>query len=278
MRKILFIILFAALHAAPVGAQPFPPPPDPQHFSSRPIHQNLLRWHDNLTTDCILAVRDDAQMNRIAGQISKHGQQPDQGIYADYFNKVLMPRYNALIAGVPGYGTYAEIDAKRQEYMKYLEEGLPKGPAGTEAEIRAFIAAYQAYAKRAVELRTWLMGLHKLSVCHREQRFEKTPLLGGFHNLNRFTDPAMVKHRLAERRDPLVPHFGGHGLHRGLLPGPREPEGGGGPDLLGRAGAVRREALRSPSMRPRRSTSRCRCGRSSSRARRRPNCWPRAPR
>lgn len=34
-------------------------------------------------------------------------------------------------------------------------------------------------------------------------------MLNGFHNLNRFTDPAMVKHRLAERRDPLIPHFGG---------------------------------------------------------------------
>lgn len=217
MFKYLLLAAITILPAAPVGAQPFPPPPDPQHFSSRPIHQNLLRWHDNLTTDCILAVRDDAQMNRIAGQISKHGQQPDQGIYADYFNKVLMPRYNALLKGVPGYGTYEEIDAKRQEFLKYLEEGLPKGPAGTEAELRAFIAAYQAYAKRAAEIRTWLMGLHKLSVCHREQRFEKTPLLGGFHNLNRFSDPAMVKHRLAERRDPLVPHFGGMGAIEGFF-------------------------------------------------------------
>jgi hypothetical protein len=118
---------------------------------------------------------------------------------------------------VPGYGTYAEIDAKRQEFMKYLEEGLPKGPAGTEAEIKVFIAAYQAYAKRAAEIRTWLMGLHKLSVCHREQRFEKTPLLGGFHNLNRFTDPAMVKHRLDEIRNPLVPHFGGMGTIDGFF-------------------------------------------------------------
>jgi len=207
--KCFSLFTLLALFAMPVLAQPIKPPPDPQHFSSRPIHQNLMRWYDNLTTDCILAVRDDAQMNRIAGQISKHGQQPDQGIYADYFNKVLMPHYNALLKGVPGYGTYAEIDAKRQEHLKFLEEGLPKGPAGTEAEIRAFIAAYQAYAKRAAELRTWLMGLHRLSVCHREQRFEKTPLLGGFHNLNRFTDPAMVRYRLAERRDPLVPHFGG---------------------------------------------------------------------
>ena len=225
MFKVIMFTVVMILYTAPVAAQPFPPPPDPQHFSSRPIHQNLLRWHDNLTTDCILAVRDDAQMNRIAAQISKHGQQPDQGIYADYFNKVLMPRYNALLTGVPGFGTYAEIDAKRQEFMKFLEESLPKGPAGTEAEIRAFIAAYQAYAKRTVEMRTWLMGLHKLSVCHREQRFEKTPLLGGFHNLNRFTDPAMVKQRLTERRDPLVPHFAGMTRLEGffeLLENPKE--------------------------------------------------------
>jgi hypothetical protein len=212
-----FILPLLVLLAWPAQAQPIKPPPDPQHFSSRSIHQNLQRWYENLTTDCILAVRDDAQINRIAGQISKHQAQPDQGIYVNYFNKVLLPLYNAQLAGVPGYGTYAEIDAKRQEFMKFLNDQLPKGPAGTEAEIKTFIAAYQAYAKRAAEMRTWLMGLHKLSPCHREQRFENITLLKGFHNLNRFTDPAMVKARLAEIRDPLVPHFGGMGEIEGFF-------------------------------------------------------------
>ncbi|MBU1245062.1 hypothetical protein KJ612_17810 [Myxococcota bacterium] len=208
MRQV-FIIPFLAMFALPAQAQPIKPPPDPQHFSSRPIHQNLVRWYENLTTDCILAVRDDAQINRIAGQISKHQAQPDQGIYVNYFNKSLLPLYNALLAGVPGYGTYAEIDAHREAATKFLNEQLPKGPAGTEAEIRSFVASYQAYIKRAAEERKWLMGLHKLSACHREQRFENITMLKGFHNLNRFTDPAMVKARLAELRNPLVPHFGG---------------------------------------------------------------------
>ncbi len=205
----LFLFLALILSAVPAVAQQIAPPPEPKHFSSRSIHQNLQRWYENLTTDCILAVRDDAQMNRIAGQISKHPAQPDQGIYVNYFNKVLLPRYNALLAGVPGYGTYAEIDARREATMKFLNDGLPKGPAGTEAEIKAFIVAYKAYAKRAAEERKWLMGLHAISPCHREQRFENITLLKGFHNLNRFTDPAMVKSRLAEIRNPLVTHFGG---------------------------------------------------------------------
>jgi hypothetical protein len=216
------VVLGAILAAFPALGDSLRPPPEPRTAKARPIRDDLQRWRDNLTSRCILRLRDDAELNRIRGQIASFKDPTDQAAYATYFNEVILKAYNAQVIGIPGYGSYEDIEAHRRAAHDFLVNQRPQGPALAEAEVRAFIVAYKDYVKRADAERRWLNGLRAVSHCHTgDQRGQ--PLLENFEAFADMLEAESVKAELDKIVLPLIPTFAAKARVEALLASLRAP-------------------------------------------------------
>jgi hypothetical protein len=157
---------------------------------------------------CILTETDPAaQIQGIGRMISNHRDPSEQAALLTYYNQHLVAHGQAHLAGVPGFGTWDDIAAKKNASFDWMKANLPHGPADTADQAKAYVAAYLAYRERAAEDHEYARALAAASPCHRKDQAPTGRPQGVelFSIWLHATEARQVERVLAVERDKLVP-------------------------------------------------------------------------
>ncbi len=190
---------------------PLPAPPQIQQKTAPSFNlaKRLQVWVNIFNgRGCILSETDPArQIQNLSTMISNHRDPTEGPALVEYYNKHIVPHGTAHLAGVPGFGTWAELADKKNASFDWLRANQPKGPADPAEQARAYIAGYQAYTKRAAEDRKYSEALRAASPCHSQDSAPTGRPQGvdQFTSWNHFLTPVQLEQMLAPVRERLVP-------------------------------------------------------------------------
>ncbi|MFN0250901.1 MAG: hypothetical protein ACKV2T_28765 [Kofleriaceae bacterium] len=188
---------------------PTPPKIDQKQASGFNLTKRMELWYQILTgRGCILSETNPAgQIQNLGTMISNHRDRTEQAALLEYFNNHLVPHGTARLAGVPGFGTWAEIAAKKNASFDWMKANLPQGPADTADQAKAYIAAYQAFRTRVTEDHAYGKALLAASSCHESDQAPTGRPQGvePFTIWVHLTAAPQLEAALAPVRDKIVP-------------------------------------------------------------------------
>jgi hypothetical protein len=206
------MLICGAAAADVPGLPPLPAPPkiDQKTASGFNLAKRMELWYQILTgaRGCILSETNPAaQIQNLGTMISNHRDRTEQAALLVYFNDHLIPHGTARLAGVPGFGTWAEIADKKNASFDWMKANLPHGPADTAEQAKAYIAAYQAFRKRVTDDHAYGEALLAASGCHKSDQAPTGRPQGvePFTLWVHLTAPAQLEMELRPVRDTIVP-------------------------------------------------------------------------
>jgi len=156
-KRHLVLVTLAALAAAPGAARAGRDLPDAPYGQST---RGKSYWRDieNLFLGALrqACVADDpdrwrAGVDEWTRTAEKLTDAADRQLYLDYL-KTVRAFVDAHAAGVPGVGTYAELRTAFAADKTAFEAAFPAAPATTPEAVRAAVAGYRDYVRRAGRL------------------------------------------------------------------------------------------------------------------------------
>lgn len=199
----------AAADAPTLPPLPTPPKIDEKTASGFNLAKRMELWYQILTgRGCILSETNPAaQIQNLGTMISNHRDRTEQAALLVYFNDHLVPHGTARLAGVPGFGTWAEIADKKNASFDWMKANLPQGPADTAEQAKAYIAAFQAFRQRVTDDHTYGEALLAASGCHKSDQAPTGRAQGvePFTLWVHLTAPRQLESALAPVRDKIVP-------------------------------------------------------------------------
>ncbi len=200
----------AAAEVPTLPPLPVPPKIEQKTADSFNLGRRMELWYQILTgaRGCILSETNPAaQIQNLGTMISNHRNQQEQAVLLVYFNDHLIPHGTARLAGVPGFGTWGEIAAKKNASFDWMKANLPQGPADTAEQAKAYIAAYQAFRKRVTDDHRWGEALLAASGCHQSDQAPTGRPQGvePFTLWVHLTAPPQLEMALGPVRDTIVP-------------------------------------------------------------------------
>ncbi len=226
--RLTVIILFVASSLATPGlvtAAPLDAPPAATSRYGAAAQRQLARWHRFFDGgNCLIAERRVVpKLTRLGKLIARVRDRRDRFNMLAYFNQKLIIHANAQLKGVPGMGSWKQLDDRRAASVAKLRGLLPKKPASapklSSAQIRQFAGAVKAYRARAAADHKFVTALFKRSPCHRKNwPGGSTPKhLAGFRHWQRDVLPREVDDRLNKALKQVMPRSSAHTRGEGFL-------------------------------------------------------------
>ena len=183
MRSVAALcLLVSTLFVAPaISAQPMPdrtailpaPPVGASGEGRRTVERLMTAWYDSLWKGECLEREDPApSMAKLAAMIAAHPVADERKAYTEYYDRHLFPKSKAWHAGVPGFGTHAELETRRKTWLEWKKTGAPKQrEAKTVEQIRTLAGELVAYVKRTTAEHEFVSKMMTASGCY-NKKFE----------------------------------------------------------------------------------------------------------
>lgn len=213
MRLVIAVIAVGALAGRATAELP-PPPPGPTAGPGRTVAKFLELYYGYARDPdfCIRSMRSAADsFARNRATITELG--PEGAALGAYFEQHLAPYFAPQWEGVPGFGTYPEVVARREAAAAWIRANRPpQTPIATIADAERYAAAENAFLDRVETERAWTEGLFAAGPCIRyfANHSNLDPALGDFGVFRHWISDASIVQMVVEARVAAFPRVDGH--------------------------------------------------------------------
>lgn len=213
MRFTIAVVAVGALVGRAAAELP-PPPPGPTTGAGRTVAK-FLELYYGYSRDpdfCIRSMRSAADaFTRNRATIADLG--PAGAELGAYLDQHLGPYFAPQWEGVPGFGTYAEVAARREATAAWIRANVPPStPIASVADAERYAAAENAFFEKVEAERAWTEALFAAGPCVRyfANHSNLDPQLGDFGAFRHWIGDASIAQMVIDARTKAFPRIDGH--------------------------------------------------------------------